>query len=222
MVNEELVGARAAERQVALSYASSRARRAIAALLALDTTLGMVVRTTHEPLIGQMRLTWWHDALVALDTAPAPAEPVLRALAAELVAPGFTTGAELATVVEGWEALLDPLNSGTVDRAAERGARVFRIVATVLGETSAAVAGAGRGWAFADLSLQLSDAASRDHARNRGRAALAAAFDARWPRRLRVLGALALLAQDDLSDAPHPPAGLHRVLRLLRHRIDGR
>ena len=37
-------------------------------------------------MVGQMRLAWWREALGRLDSAPAPAEPVLQALAARCTA----------------------------------------------------------------------------------------------------------------------------------------
>lgn len=68
------------ERALAVRYAPLDAQPGMAALLALDERLGAILRSTREPLIGQMRLTWWHEALAALDTASAPAEPLLSTL----------------------------------------------------------------------------------------------------------------------------------------------
>jgi 15-cis-phytoene synthase len=56
-------GARAAERRLILSYAPAHARAGLSALLQLDDTLADVLRHVSEPVIAQMRLTWWHDAL---------------------------------------------------------------------------------------------------------------------------------------------------------------
>ena len=65
------------ERALALSYAPGAARDGMAALFALDDQLAGVVRTTRDPMVGQLRLTWWHEALAALDTAPPPAQAVV-------------------------------------------------------------------------------------------------------------------------------------------------
>ncbi|RYD27134.1 MAG: hypothetical protein EOP89_05470, partial [Lysobacteraceae bacterium] len=56
-------------------------RPAVEAVLALDRALGQILRTTREPMIGQMRLTWWHGALSDLDDKAPPAQPVLQGLA---------------------------------------------------------------------------------------------------------------------------------------------
>src|SRR3546814_17336884 len=60
------------ELALAICYAPRKARAALAALFALDATLADVLRTTTEPMLGQMRLTWWHDALTRLEAAPPP------------------------------------------------------------------------------------------------------------------------------------------------------
>ncbi|MBB3692899.1 squalene/phytoene synthase family protein [Sphingomonas sp. BK580] len=211
------------ERALALSYAPADARDGLAALLALDERLGAILRTTREPLVGQMRLTWWYEALEALDRAPAPAEPVLAALRGAVVA--RVPGAELARQVEGWEALLEtPLTSAALEaHASARGGGLFGAAAALLGApTDDTIARAGEGWALADLMRHLSDpvlaAAARDAARSR----LSGALDRRWPPRARALGALAWLARLDLT-APTRPAGHPaRAARLLWHRLSGR
>jgi phytoene synthase len=51
------------ERALALSYAPASTRPGLEALFALDTALGTILKTTREPIVGQMRLTWWYEAL---------------------------------------------------------------------------------------------------------------------------------------------------------------
>lgn len=219
--------ARVAERRLILSYAPETARAGVAALLDLDDTLAAVIRQMREPMIGQMRLTWWHDALSKLDTAAPPAQPVLVALAAAVL-PHGVTGAELATLVEGWEALIegepgDPAVRAT--HAAGRGERLFQLAARLCGGAAAMVAPAGRGWALADLSRSVSDAAASEASAQEAGGALAIGVGARWPRRLRVLGALAHQAAMDLRadrTLPLPAATPGRIARLGWHRLTGR
>src|SRR4051812_35867714 len=113
------------ERGLALSYAPHAALPGLAALFALDDSLGSILRTTRAPMVGQMRLTWWHEALTRLDTAPPPAEPVLQALARDVV-PHGVSGARLAWMIEGWEELLEPeLSDDAIARhAARRGGKL--------------------------------------------------------------------------------------------------
>lgn len=143
-------------RRLALNFAPRECRQGLHALWALDEALGQIVRTTTEPMIGQMRLTWWHDRLSGLDQGERAAEPVLVALAAALP----SCGRALAAMVEAWEALLDPLpwDDSVIDAHARiRGAGLFALSADLLGGRSA-VAAAGSGWAAADLARHCSDA----------------------------------------------------------------
>ena len=207
----------------ALAVGSAPADRqaGLAALLALDRTLGAVLRTTTAPVVGQMRLAWWREALSALETDPPPAEPVLAALAAEVL-PHGVGGDMLATVVDGWERLLlaERLDTAVLEQvAAERGATLFAAAAVALGgEATATVASAGEAWALADMAVRLSDAAAAATARDLAARRWPAAFATRWPSRLRALGALTLLARFDAE----PDAGGWRwAARLLWHRVTG-
>lgn len=215
------------ERTLALDYAPVARRAALHALFALDDTLAQVPRTTTEPIIGQMRLAWWHDALTRLDQAAAPAQPVLQGLAGEVLPLGVT-GATLAELVVGWEALIE---ADTIDAAATaahaeaRGAALFAVAAVLLGREDRRVAAAGRGWALADLSRHLSSPEAAAEARGLAAAALAEALAGGWPVALRPLGALAHIARMNLSvptDQPIPAGAPGRVGRLVFHRVTGR
>lgn len=217
-----------AERSLALSYTQdARARAALAAMLALDTALGDVMRASREPMLVQMRLTWWHDALVRLDVALPQAAPILQALAADVLPLGIK-GAELANLVEGWEALAEGDPSDPQVRAAYAGGRggcLFGLASQLLGDRQFDVTGAGQGWALADLARKLSDPVFAAAARGEAKAVLAPALVRRWPRAVRSLGALAHIAAMDLeapAELPLPAATPRRVARLAWHRMTGR
>lgn len=206
-------------RDLAFSYVPGGSRRAIEALFALDAALGGVLRTTREPLVGQMRLAWWREALERLDAGAPPAEPVLQALASEVLPRGIA-GGELRDMVDGWEPLLGALGPDAIaDHARCRGRLLFEIAARTM-EAAAGdpVADAGEGWALADLSGNLSDAGTGNLARERAATALAQVRGMRWSRNGRPLGALALIAQRSLR-GPIPPSF---VVRLARFRLAGR
>lgn len=215
------------ERTLALSYAPPGTRAGLAAILALDDMLAQILRTTREPLVGQMRLTWWHEALVALDRAPPPAQPVLQALAVEVLPQGVS-GAALAGMIDGWEVLLDPdpLTRAMVEAyAAARGAGLFSIGGQLLGaSTRDPLQAAGMGWALADLARHARDAAAALPA-ELAATALSAATRQRWSRAARALGALAHIARIDLAlpqGVPAPVGAPPRVARLAWHRFTGR
>lgn len=221
-----LRAARDAERALALSYAPPDARAGLTALFALDTSLGDVLRGSREPMLVQMRLTWWHDGLTGLDSATPPAMPVLQALAADVL-PRGVGGAALAELVEGWEALADGDPADPAVRsafAAGRGGVLFAQAAEVAGTADfAGVPAAGQGWALADLALGLVDPVAAAAARQQAGVLLAQATAMRWPRRIRALGALAHIAAIDMASDPSRPAIAtpRRVARLAWHRITG-
>jgi len=209
------------ERLIAIAHAPVAARPALNALFALDERLAGILRTTTQSLIGQMRLTWWHEALGTIDAAPPPAEPVLIALAGA----GMTGAAGLQQIVEGWEALLEePLSEDAILAHAEaRGGTMFALAAEACDVPgSDAVRAAGRGWALADLARHLSDADLARLALARAGEALDAA-PRRWPAPARALGMLARLARIDARGGPlSPPASRGRIAVMLWHRLTGR
>ncbi|MFN4097376.1 MAG: hypothetical protein ACK4GG_11465 [Sphingomonas sp.] len=211
-----------AERRLVLTYTPTpEAGAAIAALLALDDKLAETLRTTSEPMLGQIRLQWWADALARLDTAPPPPEPVLQGIARDVLIYGVA-GAELAGIVDGWQLLLQTdLDAAALNEYGERGARMFVLAGRVAGaDRGDPLALAGRGWALSDLAGKLSDVAEAAAARAIAQTALSEACAVRWSRNGRALGAMAHLARMDLAGiAPGSP---QRMLRALWHRMTGR
>jgi phytoene synthase len=218
MVNVTVTAIVDPERALALSYAPPDRRAALQALFALDAALGRVLRTTREPLVGQMRLAWWREALARLDSAPPPAEPVLQALARDVLPLG-PTGQKLAEMIDGWEILLGTIDEATVaDHARLRGRTLFEQAGIVLGTVDDPPGEAGRGWALADLAGHLSEPATAASARAAALPLLMSATRHRWSRAGRPLGALAHIARLDLAG----PATPWRVARLAWHRLTGR
>ena len=210
------------DRDLALTYADAACRPALDALFALDDTLAAILRSTREPLIGQMRLTWWYEALGRLDTAAAPAEPVLAALQTEVL-PSGVSGAMLGRMTDGWEALLEPgLGAAAIERfGRDRGRRLFELAATILTIRDDRIGLAGEGWALADLARRLTGTSARELARVRAGEALDQALRGRWPSSARVLGALAVSARFDTMPQPVAQGSPRRVARLAWHRLTG-
>ena len=207
------------ERELALAYAPDDGRRAaLSALLALDVALGDVVRSTTQPALGQIRLAWWREQLVRLDTAPPPAMPVLEALTAHVL-PRGVTGVELSGIVDGWDVLIEEeaLDDAALDRfATERGGRLFGAGARLLGGDATVAERLGRGWALFDLARHQSDMATAARADTLARAALAGSLGGV----ARPLGILALSARLELAGVPQ--GGPKRAARLMWFGLAGR
>jgi phytoene synthase len=214
------------ERQLAIAHAPRHARESLATLFAIDERLAGIVWRAKEPTIGLMRLIWWRDALAALDEAPPPGEPLLHAAAA--LRPDRIAGHELAAMIEGWEALLDDPDWSAETMATHgkaRGALLFRLAGRVLGREHERIEAAGEGWALADLARQTSEPIKAAALLDLAVAPLDRGITGGWPRNLRSLGMLAVLAREDVRRGHgglRPPASRWRLLRLLAHRWTGR
>lgn len=197
---------------LALGYAR-RGQGVLQALFALDATLARLTLGTREPLVAQMRLTWWRDALLA--PVP-PAHPILRALDGAGRAP-------LLALVDGWEKLLDPARADGLEGFAGGRGALFAAAVTAIGAADD-VTDAGRGWALADLSTLTADAVLAARAAAAARPLLARAAARRWSGAGRALGALVHLARIDLAHGgagAGAAAGARRVARIAWHRATG-
>ncbi len=224
----EVVAGSDPERWLAVTYAAKRARPALAALFALDISLGRLVASTAEPMIGGMRLAWWREALERLHLSPVPGEPVLQALAAELVGKNSEVAAQLAAMTDGWLALIEveQLDTAALEtHARERGERLFRLAADVLGVEgcTGTIERLGRGWALVDLASRLSQTGARLEAAAAAVEALASGPGS-VPRRARPLVALAALARHDaMTRLRHRRIGSPgRQMRMLAALLTGR
>lgn len=211
------------ELNLALIHSPAPCRADLRLLFTLDARLADILRTTREPLIGEMRLVWWRDALSGLGDGDAPAEPLLRELAAGGLAPG-----PLAAMAEGWAELLAPFPMGDdalAAFAAGRGGALFRAAGRRLGAGDfAGLDAAGRGWALTDFAFHCSDAQTGRRALALASPLLEAAFAMPWPKPVRPLGMIATLARRD-ARAGRPPARAGspgRQVAMLRHRLTGR
>ncbi|CAN5294634.1 hypothetical protein BH09PSE3_BH09PSE3_07850 [soil metagenome] len=183
------------ERLLALNYVPKTLRSAVSAFWQLDETLGKIIAGTTEPMIGQMRLTWWFDRLTALDVGNVPAEPLLQTLA-DRVLPHDVTGSEMAALVEGWEALLEPLPLSEAELslfAEKRGGTLFALSTRLMGGKTDPKTG-GEVWALVDFASRCSDpeTAERAIAMALTRSAVdSSAVDSSAPKPLRILTRLA-------------------------------
>lgn len=211
------------EQALAVGYASASAREGFAALLDLDHQLASILQSTTEPMIGQMRLTWWYEALEKLDHEAVPAHPVLQRLAASVL-PSGVRGADLAPMIEGWEALLDdgePLDDTRVERHAEaRGGVLFASIGRLLGQVGMAPLGAA--WAKADLAQHVSDVAIRARIGTAASSELDAALTEKAPKTVRGLSGLPVLARESLRRPDRLPGHPLRAARLAWHGLTGR
>jgi phytoene synthase len=128
-------------------YAPADVRPALLALHAVDLEMASVVVGTTEPMIGEIRLAWWREALAGLDRAVVPAQPLLALVAAELLPRGIA-GAELAEIEDRW---LGMIGSEDVPAAhVSGGGRLFALAARLFGGDAAVAQRLGEAWVLGE------------------------------------------------------------------------
>ena len=185
-----------------------------------------VLRSTSEPMIGQIRLAWWRERLEELDAGQAaPAEPRLLAVERELIPLGVR-GSDIAKLERGWVALFDPFpwDVGTAEAIWFRGRLLFALAAQLVGRTDDAIEGAGGLWALVDAARHCSDPASREMLLRQARTFARGLGGARFAGPLRPLSMLAVMAARDVgAGEPFEPEGTPaRAYQMMMHRVTGR
>lgn len=194
-----------------LSAYGSRAHRLI---WAYDARLADIVRTTREPMVGQMRLTWWHEVLSDDARIKGRGDPLVDALRAE---PDVIAARDaLLAMIDGWEMLLDPL---PLEEAALRGFAEGRGGGLFRALDPQADPDAGALWALWDLSGHVGDATTARRAVDLARTYLSA--DIRGNKAVRLA---ARLARHDIARETAGPREMTPRLyaRLLRMAMLGR
>ena len=128
------------DRYLSTLYAPAQLRPALFALHALDLELAKIALTASDPMVAEIRLAWWREALIGLDAGVVPAQPLLEVLAAEVL-PRGVAGAELAAFEDAFVAQLrgDP-------EPGARGAALFAAAAAMLGADRELATAYGRAW----------------------------------------------------------------------------
>jgi phytoene synthase len=141
------VRARDHDRYLSVLYAPAAVRPALFALHGVDLEMATVVVGTTEPMIGEIRLAWWREALQGLDRGVVPAQPLLALVAAELLPRGIK-GAELAEIEDRW---LGMIGSEDVPAAhVTGGGTVFALAARLLGGDAAVARRLGEAWVLGE------------------------------------------------------------------------
>ena len=184
----------------------AQARTDVIALYAFDHELARAPRVASNPLLGEIRLTWWREALDEIfEGRTARHHPAVQALAAAVARNGLAR-APLEAMIDARYRELDstPMTDAeALDWARETGGQAALLAATVLdpgGEPSLALA-AGVIWTLARRGSVPSDLRTQARADARGlsaeafpaaaHAALAGRSGSEFGKRLRLMVAVA-------------------------------
>jgi phytoene synthase len=135
--------------RLAIAYAPLQFRDAFALLLQVDARFAELVAKSSEPLIGQMKLAWWRDAIAAEPDRRPKGEPLFERLGATS---GLSLAPSLTMLVDAWESLLvDPTGEGgRADFAKARSAAIFGSYANWVGSQDD-LRLLGEEWALVDV-----------------------------------------------------------------------
>lgn len=129
-------------------FAPADRREALFALCAFNLEIAKTREVVSEPMLGQMRLQWWRDAVDAVYTGgPVPVHAVVQPLAAAIAAHGLTRG-HFDRLIDAREADLDDEPPASleclVNYAEVTAAPLVLLGLEALGVRDAAAAEAGR------------------------------------------------------------------------------
>lgn len=135
--------------RLAVAYTPAGVRAALSLLLEFDARLAQLVANASEPLIGQMKLAWWRDAIAMEPHKRPKGEPLLGQLGLLKA----DVGAAMLQLVDAWEELLiGDGGPGILEEFGKgRGAAIFGSYADWVGSV-ADVEALGAAWAIADLT----------------------------------------------------------------------
>lgn len=189
------------EAELALAWSPPPVRAAMSAALHLDRRLARIVARTTEPMLGQMRLAWWRDALGTAVGERPRGDAVLDAVGAHWAG----RDAALIAMVDAWEVLVTAETLGSKEIAAfgeQRGAFFGALMPESTGAEAKRVAAAASRWALADAATAVSDAGERARLIAAGLAL--SGGGRRLPKPLRGLAVLEALALRALRRGGRP------------------
>lgn len=151
--------------RLATGFAPAPARHLWRSFFALDRRFAQVLASASEPMLAQIRLTWWRETLARPVAERPVGEPLLAALRA-----WHGESAALAGLADGWEGMIGeaPLDPAALaGLACARGEAVTAIVRLLAAADHEGMARAlGYRWALVDMASRLSDPAERKSVAN--------------------------------------------------------
>jgi phytoene synthase len=149
--------------RLAIAYAPRDLRSAFALLLQVDQRFAEILRNAREPMIAQIKMAWWREALSSTAEARPKGEPLLQAL--NQVCDRIPLSA-FEALASAWEHLLgnEQFSQEAVDAHAElRAEAIFLTYARWIG-TVQDVQPIGRIWALEALRIAFPERVTNCHA----------------------------------------------------------
>ena len=157
----DLIDELPAEQRIAAAYMAAAIRPAFVTAFALDQRLARIVAKTTEPMLGQMRIAWWREALMKPAEDRPGGDAVLDAIAHHWP----SDYRHLIQLVDAWEYMLagEALGQEALQSFIEHRIRPLLFLAgkVTSAPTASAATWATRNWALADVMCHLADESER-------------------------------------------------------------
>lgn len=190
------------EAGLALAWSGSKVRGLLSVGLQFDRRLARIVARTSEPMLGQMRLAWWRDALCKPVAERPRGDAVLDGLGVHWAG----REAPLIAMVNAWEILVTAQRLGPdeIESFALGRGTFFAALAGdgAPDDLAARLVDAGRRWAIADAANGVSNQTERAALVAAGLAVMGGSK--RLPRELRGVAVLEALALRALNRGGRP------------------
>lgn len=201
VMSEESPEILAPEMRLALAWSPPHLRAALTTVLQLDRRLARIVARTSEPMLGQMRLAWWREALGKPVKERPRGDAVLDAIGRDWEG----REAALVALVDAWEVLVTSETLGR-DEIVQFGKGRGAFFTALGGDDSSSppepVAAAAFRWALADAAASVSDAGEKARLVEVGLSG--SARTGGLPKTLRGLAVLDALAIRAMRGGGHP------------------
>lgn len=214
------------ERDLSLMYAPPAHRPGLRAIWQLDARMRRIFTSGGEPTLRLIKLAWWEERVLALADGEAPAEPLLRRLAA-LARAEADIVADLGRIAGAWRELPPerPWPPACVDAyARSRGRGLIDGFARVVGTASdERLRLAGEAYAIDDLVGLTVDDDERTALRGQTAERRKTLSGLVWPSAMRPIGMIFALAREDAArDRGSTQGSPRRIARMACHRLSGR
>lgn len=208
------------ELTLALAHTAPNMRGPLRIFFELDARLARIVGSTHEPMLGQMRLAWWRDVLK---------QPIAQRPQGDAILDGIGrhwAGQEgvLVALVDAWEVMLgETLDTEAAAQFAAGRSKPFGALIAMAATGDAGKPDCGQGdmrWALADAATKVSNEEERSMLLNLAESQPASNY--RYPRALRGVAVLTGLANRSINRGGRPlMEGRGAALTALRAAIFG-
>ncbi len=200
-MNDESPEILAPEMRLALAWSPPQLRAPLTTVFQLDRRLARIVARTTEPMLGQMRLAWWREALGKPVAERPRGDAVLDAIGRDWAG----REASLLAMVDAWEVLVtsETLGRSEIEQfGCGRGAFFAALGGEVSVAAGAPIAAAAFRWALADAATSVSDPEEKARLVEIGLSG--GATGDRLPKSLRGLAVLDALAARALRRGGRP------------------